>query len=56
MVFVTKNGLRSDIISKKFSWWERAPVPLAIDSRVSIIYPLADACYARTECVHAVPM
>ena len=40
MVFVAKNGLRSDLRVynfKKFSWWESALVPLA------------DARYARTE-------
>ena len=46
MVFVAKNNLRSDLRLynvKKISWRECAPVSLA------------DVCYTRTECAHAVP-
>ena len=45
MVFVAKNILRSNVreIKKIFSWQEHAQVSLA------------DACYVRTECAHAVP-
>ena len=46
MVVVAKNGLRSNLgvyHFKKKLWQERSPVPLA------------DACYARTECAHAGP-